>query len=107
MRELARDGVMLHVCPTSNVLLECAKSHREHQLRALLDAGVTCTVNDDDPFVFGTDVVGEYRRLLTDMGCSLAEVAALARNGFRASLMPPAAIEATCHEIDVVLATGT
>jgi len=106
VRELARDGVFLHVCPTSNVLLECATSHREHQLRTLLDAGVTCTVSDDDPLVFGTDVVTEYRRLVTDMGFSCAEVAAIAQHGFRASLMPAATIEATCDEIGAMLATN-
>ncbi|MBI2206931.1 MAG: hypothetical protein HYU41_24120 [Candidatus Rokubacteria bacterium] len=75
-------------------------------MRTLLDAGVTCTVNDDDPLVFGTDVVTEYRRLITDMGFSRAEVAEMARNGFRASLMPAATVEAMCREIDTLLTTS-
>jgi adenosine deaminase len=102
-RELARAGVYLHVCPTSNVLLECAPGYRAHQLRTLLDAGVRCTINDDDPLVFGSDVVAEYRRLIADMAFSAAEAAECARNGFRSSLMPPAQVEAMCDEIDRVL----
>lgn len=61
---------------------------------------------DDDPLVFGTDVVTEYRRLITDMGFSRAEVAEMARNGFRASLMPAATVEAMCREIDTLLTTS-
>lgn len=103
--ELAARGVYLHVCPTSNVLLECSPSHREHQLRTLLDAGVRCTVNSDDPLLFGTDITTEYRLLIREMGFSPREVAELARNGFRASLLAPGSVAALCAEIDATLWT--
>lgn len=100
VRELAAAPVYLHVCPTSNVLLECAPSLEGHQLRRLLDAGIACTVNADDPLLFGTDIANEYRLLIGEMGFSPREVAELAKNGFRASRWPAARIEALCAEID-------
>lgn len=100
VRGLAAAGVYLHVCPTSNVLLECAPSFKGHQLRRLVDAGVPCTVNSDDPVLFGTDIAGEYRVLVREMGFSPREVMEFARNSFRASLLPADRIAALCAEID-------
>ena len=100
LRELASAGVFLHVCPTSNVLLGCTASYGDHPLRALVDAGVRCTVNSDDPLLFATDIVREYRLLVSEMGFSPADVAEFARNGFRASLLPTDRVQAACADID-------
>lgn len=100
LRELATAGVFLHVCPTSNLLLGCAPSYREHPLRSLVDAGVRCTVNSDDPLLFATDIVQEYRTLVREMGFTPADVAEFARNGFRASLLPADRVQAACADID-------
>jgi adenosine deaminase len=97
---LAAEGVFLHVCPTSNVLLGCATGYGQHPLRALLVGGVRCTVNSDDPLLFGTDVLNEYRLLIQEMGFAPPEVAELAKTGFRASLLPEPAVTALCDEID-------
>jgi aminodeoxyfutalosine deaminase len=47
--ELARRGVALDLCPTSNVRLGVYASLAEHPLPRLLAAGVVITVNSDDP----------------------------------------------------------
>jgi adenosine deaminase len=106
VRELAALGVFLHVSPTSNVLLGCAASRRDHPLRALVDAGVRCTVNADNPLLFATDVVQEYRYAVREMGFSPVAVAEFARNGFRASLLPAERVQALCAEIDTLLSQG-
>jgi adenosine deaminase len=41
------------VCPLSNVKLCVFKTMAEHNLGALLDAGLCATVNSDDPAYFG------------------------------------------------------
>jgi len=104
VRALARAGVYLHVCPTSNLLLEVARDHASHPLRALCDAGVRCTVNSDDPLPFGTDITGEYRVLLRDMGFSLREVGEFAKTAFAASLLDPARRATLCAEVDRAVA---
>jgi len=58
--ELARTGVPLDICPTSNVRLGVAPSIDSHPIEALRRAGVRVSVNTDDPLLFGTTVTSEY-----------------------------------------------
>jgi adenosine deaminase len=53
VQRLARERVPLTVCPLSNVKLCVFKTMAEHNLPALLDAGLVATVNSDDPAYFG------------------------------------------------------
>ena len=53
VERLAAERVPLTVCPLSNVKLCVYESMAEHQLAALLDAGLCATVNSDDPAYFG------------------------------------------------------
>ena len=63
MAELARRGVRLNTCPTSNLKLGRVASLRDHPIRRLHDAGVRVTVNTDDPLVFGCSLSGEFLAL--------------------------------------------
>ncbi|HET9898050.1 MAG TPA: adenosine deaminase [Streptosporangiaceae bacterium] len=58
--ELAERGIVLDVCPTSNLRTGVVSSLAEHPLPALLAAGVSCTINTDDPAMFGTDLGTEH-----------------------------------------------
>lgn len=60
VRELADRGVVLDVCPTSNMRTGVVASLAAHPLPRLLAAGLRCTVNTDDPAMFGTDLSQEY-----------------------------------------------
>ncbi|TMH08589.1 MAG: adenosine deaminase [Betaproteobacteria bacterium] len=53
VQRLARDQVPLTVCPLSNVKLRVFDTLADHNLAALLDAGLCVTVNSDDPAYFG------------------------------------------------------
>jgi adenosine deaminase len=63
MRFLARSGVRLNVCPTSNVKLGRVARIEEHPIRQLFDAGVRLTIGSDDPLVFGTSLSREFLAL--------------------------------------------
>jgi aminodeoxyfutalosine deaminase len=65
LRELASRGTVLDVCPTSNVRTGVVRSLAEHPLPALLAAGIACTVNTDDPAMFGSDLGSEYETALS------------------------------------------
>jgi len=60
VRELAARGVVLDVCPVSNLRTGVVPALAEHPLRALVDAGVLCTLNTDDPELFDTDLTREH-----------------------------------------------
>ena len=57
---LVEHGIALDVCPTSNVALRVVPDLDAHPIRELVAAGVTVTVNSDDPPMFGTDLNTEY-----------------------------------------------
>ena len=60
LAELADKQIVLDVCPTSNLRTKSVGSLAEHPLPALIAAGVSCTVNTDDPAMFGTDLGREH-----------------------------------------------
>jgi adenosine deaminase len=85
---LAEAEVCLDVCPTSNVALSVVETLADHPLPVLLDAGVCCSVNADDPLLFGVDLLDEYERCRTTMGLGDARLADVARSSVTASGMP-------------------
>jgi adenosine deaminase len=56
---IAERGIMLELCPTSNVLLRVVDTIDDHPLAALRSAGVRVCLNTDDPGWFATDLVSE------------------------------------------------
>jgi adenosine deaminase len=76
--------VTLDVCPISNVKLqvEGITKMSEHPIRELFDAGVRCTINSDDPFMFGNSLSEEYYALATDLNFTEKELEKIAQNGF-------------------------
>ena len=60
VRELADRGIVLDVCPISNVRLGVVRSLEEHPLPQLVAAGVRCSISTDDPAIFDTDLTRDY-----------------------------------------------
>ena len=60
LAHLAEHDIALDVCPTSNVALRVVPDLDEHPIRELVAAGVTVTINTDDPPMFSTDLNAEY-----------------------------------------------
>ena len=58
--ELAGRGIVLDVCPISNLRTGVVPSLAEHPLPRLVAAGVACSVSTDDPAMFGTDLSADY-----------------------------------------------
>jgi aminodeoxyfutalosine deaminase len=72
LAEIVDRGIVLDVCPTSNVRTGVVGSIEAHPLPALRAAGVACTVNTDDPAMFGTDLGREYE-VAAGLGVSAAD----------------------------------
>jgi aminodeoxyfutalosine deaminase len=80
--------IPLEICPTSNLRLGVYRSYEEHPIRSLLEQGLFVTVNSDDPPMFDTDLVHEYRALADRLAFSPAELEQLSLNALRASFLP-------------------
>jgi adenosine deaminase len=86
--ELVRRDIALDVCPTSNVSLGVVESIEAHPLRALLDAGVRCTINADDPALFGPGILAEYELCRSTLGLSDEQLASCATDSVLRSAAP-------------------
>ena len=60
MREIAGRGIVLDVCPLSNLRTGAVRSLAEHPLPRLVAAGVRCSISTDDPAMFDTDLHRDY-----------------------------------------------
>ncbi|MER5507032.1 adenosine deaminase [Streptomyces sp. NPDC002766] len=84
---LVRDRVPLTLCPLSNVRLRTVGTLADHPLPAMLDAGLMCTVNSDDPAYFGGYAGDNFDAVRQTLGLSEDRLRELARNSFLASFL--------------------
>jgi aminodeoxyfutalosine deaminase len=100
LEHLAEAGIVLEVCPTSNIATRAVATLDEHPLRTFVDAGVAVTINSDDPPMFGTTLNGEYAVAAGLLGLDESGVADLARAAVRASFAPTDVQQRILGEID-------
>ncbi|MGB6431139.1 MAG: adenosine deaminase [Candidatus Acidiferrales bacterium] len=94
MDSLAKSGVPLEVCPTSNLrtgalarqLGKSAATESEHPLPMLLRRGVRVTLGADDPAMFETSLTAEYE-LARRIGVAPQDLLRLARSGFECAFL--------------------
>jgi len=86
---LVAHGIPLEVCPTSNVRLGVYPSVAAHPLLRLHAAGVTLTINSDDPPLFNTTIDDEAALLADPFGLDVAAADEILLNGARHSFLPP------------------
>jgi adenosine deaminase len=77
---LARTGVGLECCPTSNLHISAVPSYDRHPIRALADAGVRFCLNTDDPGISAITLPHEYEVAAPATGLSMAQIRRSQRN---------------------------
>ncbi|HZZ19558.1 MAG TPA: adenosine deaminase [Opitutaceae bacterium] len=82
LERLAGEGIVLDLCPISNLRLKVAPSIARHQLRVLLEAGVRCTVNSDDPILFGNYITDDLAALVEEGGFTFRDMISLLKVGW-------------------------
>jgi len=63
VEDIAERGIVLELCPGSNVALGIYPSFRKHPIGELFNRGVKVTINTDDPPFFHTTMEREYQML--------------------------------------------
>ena len=104
LAHLAEAGIPLEVCPSSNVATRAVASLAEHPLRTFVDAGVTVSINSDDPPMFGTTLCREYAVAAELLSLDEAGLADLSRAAVRSSFAPDDVKTRILGEIDVYVA---
>lgn len=94
---LREDRITLEVCPSSNVATGAVASLAAHPLPRLLAAGTPVVLCSDDPPMFNTTLLDEYRRARDHFGLTGHQLRALARASIEASFAPPAVKQRLLH----------
>jgi adenine deaminase len=99
MARLAKERVPLTVCPFSNQKLCVFPDLADHNIGALLDAGLCVTINSDDPAYFGGYMNDNFVGTFAVTGLSAQQAYALARNSFEASFVSESQRQVWLHEL--------
>jgi len=78
--------IPMEISPQSNYCTRVIKVNQNHPIRQMVDAGLNCTVNTDDPSMFSTDLNNEYLTLAAQ-GFTVDELWKLNMNGLNASFL--------------------
>ncbi len=98
--------IPLEINPYSNVCLGVYPSAEQHPFPHLDRMGLFVTVNSDDPPLFNTSLLDEYRLLAGTFGYDEANLIRIARNGFLASCAEPSLKRSLLAEFDGWLGTA-
>lgn len=105
MRRLAQDKIPLTVCPLSNLKLRVFPDLAQHNLGALLDAGLVATVNSDDPAYFGGYMNDNFVQTFAATGLTAQQAWQLAANSFEGSFIDPSARRVYLDRLQEAFAT--
>lgn len=81
-------GIVLEVCPTSNVQSGVVEDWPLHPLSRLFRQGVMTTINTDDPVVSGITLTNEMSRAVEHMAFSMSDVRQNILNAARSAFLP-------------------
>ncbi len=105
---LAASRMPLTVCPLSNVKLCVFKTLADHNLPALLAAGLCATINSDDPAYFGGYLNANFIATFESLPqLGTGEAYQLLRNGFEASFASEADRAGWIARLDAAFAAAT
>lgn len=90
IEELKLRQTVLELNVTSNVRTGVCPSVEEHPIREYVRSGLACTINSDDPAMFGSDLLQEYVLVHERLGLGREEMKALAADSFRYSFLDDA-----------------
>lgn len=87
VRRIAAEGIVLEVCPVSNIELKVFPSFVEHPFTGLRKAGCKVTLNSDDPPYFWTTLKREYDVAAEHFGLSQKDLHAVTRTAIEAAFV--------------------
>ena len=103
VKRLARENMVLTVCPLSNLKLCVVDDLKNHPLKKMLQLGLSATLNSDDPSYFGGYLNDNYSQIADALGLSMEEIETLVRNGFEGAYLDPKRKAALLAEVSDVV----
>jgi len=90
VKRIVEEGIVLELCPSSNVALQLYPDIARHPFRRLMEMGVRVTINSDDPPYFHTTLGGEYDALAGEQGLDEEALSAATRTAIAAAFVDEA-----------------
>lgn len=97
---IADEGVVLEVCPVSNIELKVFPSLDAHPFPKLRDAGCKVTLNSDDPPYFWTTLAREYEEAERHFRMTPQDLRAITRTAIEAAYVDEATRAALLARVD-------
>jgi len=98
--QLIEQGIVLEVCPGSNVVLNAVQDWPSHPIQRLRDAGVKVTVSTDDPPFFHTTMTAEFDNLHKTFGWGEDDFKALNQTAIDAAFCDDATRDAIKKQLE-------
>jgi adenosine deaminase/aminodeoxyfutalosine deaminase len=102
MELLAERQIPIEICVTSNIRTGSCPSLPDHPVRRYFDSGLMMTLNSDDPALFGSGLLGEYRLAEREFHFTREQLRELAANSIEASFLPPLRKVAALRSIEEI-----
>lgn len=93
VQRIADEGVVLELCPGSNVALKVFPDMSSHPFDRLKQAGVKVTLNSDDPPHFHSSIGKEYEMAARTWGYGVGELTEITRTAIEAAFVDEATRE--------------
>ena len=106
MTLLRERRIPLEVCPTSNVSTGLLARFEDHPLPRFVDAGLSVTLNSDDPAMFGTSLLREFELAAAHFQLSPSQIVSLVEEAIRAAFLAPDRKRALLAELSVATAAA-
>ena len=100
IKVLKERNIVLDVGVTSNYLLNVVNTREEHPIKYFLKDGIPCTINSDDPLLFGCNILSEYNMCRDVLGMNDCDIAECAKTSFRASCAPENVVRDGINGVD-------
>ncbi|KAI8808257.1 hypothetical protein BJ742DRAFT_809190 [Cladochytrium replicatum] len=84
---IKKHNVLLEVNPLSNYLTGSTGPYKSHPIVELRKQGIRCCVSTDDPGIFDTTLIQEYRMLVEEHGFGEKDFDAMNRDALRESFL--------------------
>lgn len=101
LKRLAESGVVLELCPTSNLNTRVLDDLKDYPIRRFLDAGVMITINTDNISVSATSLANEYQKLADALELTEAELKKIALCSISATFLDSKGREKIFDMVDI------
>lgn len=84
LKRLAREGITLELCPTSNLNTNMFDCIEDYPLIPLMEAGVRVTINTDNTMVSGVSLQSEWEKVVKTFNLTEEQILTLQKNAAEA-----------------------